>query len=183
MIAISDRTRSLLYITSAALLVMWSAGTASFERANASEPAISPEVSDAAAGVTPDDPPEIDPTVPPIGRDPFAARVPLATPAPSPSPTPVPAPSVAPHGRGSGKGGLHVPDLGDDGDADEPKVSLQGVIAGGSTTGAVALIEAGHGTQFLHIGDSVGHRKITAITGAGVLFNDGSRLALAAGAK
>jgi hypothetical protein len=183
MIAISDRTRSLLYITSASLLVVWSAGTASFERANASEPSISPDIREAArSGIRADDAAEPDPTVPPIGRDPFAARAPQATPVAA---TPAPLSSAAARhrarGAAAGKGGLRVPDLGDDGgdDADEPKVSLQGVIAGGSASGAVALVDTGHGTQFLHIGDSIGGRKIVSITATGIVLSDGSRVGLA----
>jgi len=176
MIAISDRTRSLLYITSAATLVVWSAGTASVARSIASEPFVSADIEAAARGKVAYGFAEPDPTLPPIARDPFASRAKIV-----PTAAPV---VVAPHGRHSagkpGKGGLRVPDLDGSGDGDtaEP-VALRGIIAGGSSAGAVAIVDAGHGTQFVHVGDAVGGRTIKSISSAGILFSDGSRVGLA----
>jgi|GEM_PF-5713282 len=180
MIAISDRTRSLLYITSAAMLVSWSAGTASLERTIASEPAVSADIEAAARGKVAFDVADPDPTLPPIERDPFAAHSRVVA-APAPVPSIVATVSRGHHARG-GKAGLRVPDIegSGDGDAAESPVSLRGIIAGGANAGAVAIVDAGHGTQFVHVGDAVGGRTIRTISAAGIVFNDGSRLGLAA---
>jgi len=180
MIAISDRTRSLLYVTSAAMLVAWSAGTASIERSIASEPAVSSDIEAAARGKVAFDIADPDPTLPPIARDPFAARA-RVVPTPAPAPSVVASAARGRHGR-VGKGGLHVPDIdgSGDGDAAESTVYLRGIIAGGATAGAVAIVDSGHGTQFVHAGDALGGRTIKLISADGIVFSDGSRLGLAA---
>jgi hypothetical protein len=153
------------------MLVVWSASTASLTRTIASEPLASREVEAAAQGRGVYATAAPDPTVPPIARDPFAARDPL-------SPTPIPL--TIPKSKKAG-GSLRVPDIdgtapGDGGGG----VQVHGVIAGGTSSAAVAIVDAGHGTQFVHVGDALGGRTIKTISSDGIVLSDGTHLGLSA---
>jgi hypothetical protein len=172
-IAISDRTRSLLYVTSAAMLVVWSAGTASLARGIAAEPSAPAEIRAAARGYFPGAGADPEPTLPPVRRDPFAPRIPVVV------ATAAPVALVRAAGLKDAKG-LRVPDIDGAAGAAAPEAPvLRGIISASSSAGALAIVDGGHGTQFVHAGDQLGGRTIATISANGILFSDGSRIGLA----
>lgn len=168
MIAISDRTRSTLYVLSAAMLVVWSIGEVSIAQSNAAEAPLLPDLRGVGAS-TPDRALTAQPTTAPVTRDPFAGS--FATPAPSP--TAVPVADARPN-----DGGYEVPNIGQGGLEKSHHVVLEGIVTGGAQASASAIVLSDADTRLVHVGDQIGAWTISAIDTSGITFANGRRLTM-----